>query len=125
MNSVYRPGAWLKKTQTWGAPKNHGELQKLGFVLSERSVACYLRGIRRRGDPDNRWLAFLQNHREAIVAFNFFTAPTDRLKIAHCFFVMEHRRRKILHFNVTRHPATEWSSNNCVRLSPALIHTAT
>jgi hypothetical protein len=27
----------------WGAPKIHGELQKLGFVVSERSVARYLR----------------------------------------------------------------------------------
>jgi len=31
----------------WGAPKIHGELQKLGFVVSERSVARYLRRIRR------------------------------------------------------------------------------
>jgi putative transposase len=28
----------------WGAPKIHGELQKLGFVLSERTVARYLPG---------------------------------------------------------------------------------
>ena len=46
----------------WGAPKIHGELLKLGFVVSERSVARYLRRIRRRGDPAKRWLAFLQNH---------------------------------------------------------------
>src|SRR5262249_12998464 len=32
----------------WGAPKIHGELQKLGFVLSERTVARYLRRIQRR-----------------------------------------------------------------------------
>ena len=37
----------------WGAPKIHGELLKLGFVVSERSVARYLRRIRRRGDPGN------------------------------------------------------------------------
>jgi len=60
----------------WGAPKIHGELQKLGFVVSERSVSRYLRGIQRRGDPGKRWLALLQNHREAIVAFDFFTVPT-------------------------------------------------
>ncbi len=49
----------------WGAPKIHGELQKLGFVVSERTVARYLRSVQRRGD---RWLTFLQNHREVIVA---------------------------------------------------------
>lgn len=37
------------------------ELQKLGFVVSERSVARYLQGIRRRGDPTKRWLTFLRN----------------------------------------------------------------
>ena len=26
----------------------------------------------------------------------------------YCFFVIEHGRRKILHFNVTRHPSAEW-----------------
>jgi putative transposase len=92
----------------WGAPKIHGEIQKLGFVVSERSVARYLRRIRRRGDPARRWLAFLQNHREVIVAFDFFTVPTVTFQLLYCFFVIEHRRRKILHFNVTRHPTAEW-----------------
>ena len=54
----------------WGAPRIHGELQKLGFVLSERSVARYLRRLRRRGDPAQRWLTFLHNHREVIAAFD-------------------------------------------------------
>src|SRR5215469_9546934 len=48
----------------WGAPKIHGELQHLGFAITERTVARYLRRIRRRGDPARKWLAFLQNHRE-------------------------------------------------------------
>jgi putative transposase len=39
-----------QENSDWGAPKIHGELQKLGFVLSERTVARYLRGIQRRGD---------------------------------------------------------------------------
>ena len=91
----------------WGAPKIHGELQKLGFVVSERSVARYLWRVRRRGDPAKRWLAFLQNHREVIVAFDFFTVPTVTFKLLYCFFVIEHSRRRILHFNVTRHPTAE------------------
>ena len=92
----------------WGAPKIHGELQKLGFVVSERSVARYLRGIRRHGDPAKKWLAFLHNHREAIVAFDFFTVLTVKFQLLYCFFVIEHGRRKILHFNVTTHPTTDW-----------------
>ena len=92
----------------WGAPRIHGELQKLGFVVSERSVARYLRRIRRRGDPGKRWLTFLANHREVIVAFDFFTVPTLTFQLLYCFFVIAQGRRKILHFNVTRHPTAEW-----------------
>jgi transposase InsO family protein len=91
----------------WGAPKIHGELLKLSFAVSERSVARYVRPIRRRGDPAKRWLAFLQNHREVIVAFDFFTVPTVTFQLLYCFFVIEHGPRKIVHFNVTRHP-TGW-----------------
>ena len=61
---------------TWGAPRIHGELLKLGFDVSERSVARYLRRRPRRGDSARRWAAFLANHREAIVACDFFTVPT-------------------------------------------------
>src|SRR6186997_1068997 len=35
----------------WGAPKIHGELLKLGFLISERTVARYLKRVRHRGDP--------------------------------------------------------------------------
>ena len=59
----------------WGAPRIHGELLKLGFDVSERSVARYLRRVPRRGDRATRWAAFLANHREAIVACDFFTGP--------------------------------------------------
>jgi len=97
-----------KDNPDWGAPKIHGELLKLGFTVSERTVARYLRRIRRRRDPGKRWLAFLQNHREVIVAFDFFTVPTVTFQLLYCFFVIEHGRRKILHYNVTRHPTAEW-----------------
>src|SRR5438034_1701669 len=29
-------------------------------------------------------------------------------RLLYCFFVIEHERRRILHFNVTRHPTAEW-----------------
>src|SRR5262245_246693 len=97
-----------QENRDWGAPKIHGELLKLGFVVSERTVARYLRRIRRRRDPGQRWLTFLQNHREVIVAFDFFTVPTLTFQVLYCFFVIEHGRRRILHFNVTRHPTADW-----------------
>ena len=92
----------------WGAPKIHGELRKLGFEVSERTVARYLRRIRRRGHSGKKWLALLNNHREVIVAFDFFTVPTVTFQLLYCFFVIAHGRRKILHFNRTRRPTADW-----------------
>ena len=92
----------------WGAPKIHGELQKLGFFVSERSVARYLTRVGRRGNPARKWLAFLQNHREVIVAMDFFTVPMVTFQLLYCFFAIAHGRRKVLHCNVTRHPTAEW-----------------
>ena len=97
-----------EENATWGAPRIHGELQKLGFVISERTVARYLQRVGRRGDSHKAWLTFLRNHREVIAAFDFFTIPTVTFQVLYCFFVIEHGRRKILHFNVTRHPTAEW-----------------
>jgi putative transposase len=93
----------------WGAPKIHGELLKLGFSISERTVAKYLRGLRPRPrKPDQRWKAFLANHREVIGAFDFFTVPALTFNLLYCFLVIEHGRRKILHCNVTAHPTSGW-----------------
>jgi transposase InsO family protein len=55
-------------------------------------------------------MAFLSNHREAIAAMDFFTVPTLTFGVLYCFFVIAHDRRRILHFNVTRHPTSGWVS---------------
>ena len=43
-----------------------------------------------------------------IVAFDLFTVPTLMFRQLYCFFAIKHRRRRILHCNVTRHPTAEW-----------------
>src|SRR5271165_4996748 len=93
---------------TWGAPRIHGELLMLGFDVSERSISRWMKRAPRDPDRAKRWLAFLRNHREAIAAMDFFTVPTITFASLYCFFVMGHDRRRILHFNVTRHPTSAW-----------------
>lgn len=93
---------------TWGAPRIHGELLKLGFHLSEPTVSRWLRRLPRTPDPVQRWLTFLRNHREAIAAMDFFTVPTLTFGVLYCFFVIGHERRRILRFNVTRNPNALW-----------------
>jgi putative transposase len=98
----------IAENPTWGAPRIHGELVKLGFDVSERSVSRWVRRSPREPDPSKRWLTFLRNHREAIAAMDFFTVPTLTFGVLYCFFVIGHDRRKILHFNVTRNPNALW-----------------
>jgi hypothetical protein len=46
--------------------------------------------------PVRHWLAFLRNHREAIAAMDFFTAPTLTSGVLYCFFIISHDRRRVL-----------------------------
>jgi hypothetical protein len=98
----------LAENPTWGAPRIHGELQMLGFDLSERTVSRWIQRAPRNPEPAKRWLTFLRNHRELIAAMDFFTVPTFTFGVLYCFFVVAHDRRRILHFNVTRTPTSSW-----------------
>lgn len=98
----------VAENPTWGAPRIHGELQILGFDLSERTVSRWVRRAPRAPEPAKRWLTFLQNHREVIAAMDFFTVPTFTFGVLYCFFVIAHDRRRILHFNVTSNPTSAW-----------------
>src|ERR1035438_9274113 len=98
----------VAENPTWGAPRIHGELKMLGFDTSERTVLRWMRRVPRSPEPAKRWMTFLSNHREGIAAMDFFTVPTVTFGVLYCFFVIAHDRRRILHFNVTRHPASSW-----------------
>ena len=39
---------------------------------------------------------------------DFFTVPTITFSSLYCFFVISHYRRRILHFNITKHPTSSW-----------------
>jgi putative transposase len=93
---------------TWGAPHIHGELLMLGFEISEATISRWMRRAPRRPEPAKRWLTFLHNHREAIAAMDFFTVPTLTFGVLYCFFIISHNRRRIVHFDVTRHPTSSW-----------------
>ena len=98
----------VRENPTWGAPRIHGELLMLGFDISERTISRWMKRAPRDPAAAKRWLAFLRNHREAIAAMDFFTVPTITFGVVYCFFVIAHDRRRILHFNVTKHPTSLW-----------------
>jgi putative transposase len=92
----------------WGAPRIHGELQKLGIDVSQATVAKYLG--RRRGPPSQSWRTFLTNHVAQLASIDFFTVPTATFRVLFVFVVLSHDRRRIVHVNVTAHPTAAWTA---------------
>jgi transposase InsO family protein len=97
-----------RENPNWGAPRIHGELLKLGIDIGETSVTKYMRRLRK--PPSQTWRTFLQNHVSQIVSVDFFTVPTIRFQVLYVFLILAHDRRRIVHFNVTSHPTSEWTS---------------
>jgi putative transposase len=98
----------------WGAPRIHGELLKLGITVAERTVLLPAR----RAPPSQTWRTFLTNHVRDLVAVDFFTVPTARLRVLFVLVLLAHHRRRVLHFNVTEHPTAAWTAQQLVEAFP-------
>ena len=93
---------------TWGAPRIHGELLKLGIAIAEATVGHYM--VRRRPPPSQTWRTFLTNHIGQLVSVDFFVVPTLTFRVLFVFVVLAHDRRQILHVNVTGYPTAAWTA---------------
>src|SRR5215510_7913409 len=65
-----------KANPTWGAPRIHGELLKLGIEVAQSTVAKYL--LRSKQPPSQGWRTFLRNHLGEMIAIDFAVVPTVR-----------------------------------------------
>jgi putative transposase len=86
-------------------------LLKLGLVVSPRTVARYLRGMRppRGGRRSQRWATFVRNHARAVLACDFFVTVTASFRVFYVFVVLDVGTRRILPWNVTEHPTPAWT----------------
>jgi transposase InsO family protein len=100
----------------WGAPRIHGELLKLGLDISQRTVARLM--PRRPKPPSQTWRTFLQNHLADLVSVDFFVVPTATFRVLYVFVVLLHRRRQVMHFNVTDSPTAAWTAQQIVEAFP-------
>jgi len=101
---------------TWGAPRIHGELLKLGIEVSQATVTKYM--ARRRKPPSQTWRTFLENHLKEMVSVDFLVVPTISFRVLFVFLVLAHDRRRVLHFNVTTHPTAEWTADQILQAFP-------
>ena len=97
-----------RENPTWGAPRIVKEMSLLGIEVSESTVHRYRN--RSTKPPSPTWRVFLKNHMDVTAAIDFFTVPTATFSILYCFIVLDHARRKILHFNVTYNPTAQWTA---------------
>jgi transposase InsO family protein len=91
----------------WGAPRIHGELLKLGLMVSQATVSKYM--VRPRRPPSQAWRTFLKNHAQDLVALHFFTVPTATFRVLFVLVMLGHGRRRLVHVNVTEHPTADWT----------------
>jgi len=73
---------------------------------------------KRRPQPSQTWRTFLANHVRDLVALDFFTVPTARLRVLFVLVVLVHHRRRVVHFNVTEHPTAHWTAQQIVDAFP-------
>ncbi len=97
---------------TWGEERIAAELLlKLGIRVSPRTVRRYMHldGGPGKRVSSQRWMTFVRNHAQAILACDFFDVVTARFRILYVLVVMEVGTRRIAHFNVTSHPTAAWT----------------
>jgi putative transposase len=92
----------------WRARKIQAELMKLGIRVSLATVSRYVPKKERDPGQHQRWMTFLRNHKDVIAGMDFFVVPTVRFRLLYVWFVIDHGRRRILHFNVTENPTCRW-----------------
>ena len=86
----------------------HGELRMLGVDVSERTVSRLPE--RRSRPPSQTWRTFLTNHLASTASMDFFTVSTLTGRVLFVLLVLSHRRRRIVHVNITDHPTKIWSA---------------
>jgi len=63
----------------------------------------------RRGPSSQRWVTFVRNRVQGILACDFFVAVTASFRVLYVFVIMEVGTRRIAQFNVTARPTAGWT----------------
>jgi putative transposase len=109
-----------RENPRWGYRRVQGELKKLGISVSATTIRTVLlrNGLRpapRRASVS--WRAFLRTQASGIVAIDFFTVETVRLKTLYVLFLSELHTRQVRLAGVTDHPNGPWVVQRARELS--------
>lgn len=106
-----------------GYVRIQGELRRLGIRLGTTTIRRILRthGLGpapRRTGPT--WSEFLETQAHGILACDFLTVETLRLKTIYVLFFIELRTRRVSVAGVTAHPDSAWVNQQARNLASAL-----
>jgi transposase InsO family protein len=104
------------ENRLWGAPRIHGELLKLGFVVAQSTVAKYM--ARRDVSPGQSWGSFLRNHAPHIAAMDLFVVPTIGFNLLYVVVIVRLVRRELVWINATAQPTAEWIAQQITEAFP-------
>jgi len=94
----------------WGAERIRGELLKLGFRVSKRTIQKYMRHVRSTRPRGQKWTTFLRTHTGQIWAGDFLPVTDLLFRTLFAFFIIELQSRKVIHVGVTRNPTDAWTA---------------
>ena len=109
-----------RENPRWGYSKIEGELRKLGYSLGAppfetcSNVSISPQPLRAR--QSSTWRAFLRQHQQQLLACDFFTVETLRLKTLYVLFFIEIGTRRIHLVGCTIHPTATWVTQQARQL---------
>ena len=100
-----------RENPRWGYRRIQGELNKLSIRVSATTIRTVLLGNGLRPAPRRAsatWRAFLRAQADGIIATDFFTVETVRLKTLYVLFYIELHTRQVRVAGVTDRPNGAW-----------------
>jgi len=110
-----------RDNRMWGTKRIRDELQKLGYRLSKRTVAKYIRQARPTPplrQSDQTWGSFLKNHAHDMWACDFLQVYDIWFRTLFVFFIIEVGSRRVVHWAVTAHPSDAWVAQQLREATP-------
>ena len=103
---------FAQENPDWGYDRIEGELEKLGYTISDEGIANILRrhnippSPEREGSPS--WRHLMAHYKDQILACDFFTVETLFLKTVYVLFFIELGTRRVHFAGCTTNPDGAW-----------------
>jgi len=102
----------------WGAERIRGERLKLGFKVAKRTIQRHIHQPSTPRVASQTWSTFLKTHVKDLCACDFVPVIDLVFQQLYVFFIIELHSRRVVHFNVTRHPTQFWIAQQLRESTP-------